>query len=310
MYKASLLFVLMPILLNAQTTIPITGFQNNYLLYNPAAAGENESLDLSVLRKMQWTSFNVNPSVFALSMATPFQYNRYGIGLTIINESSGIQNFLNVNGNFSYKLNCAKGKLAFGLRPGIFQWMESFDKLTIKDDEEGITNATNKLVPSIGGGMYYKDNTKAIGLSTEYTPGIYQGVSVLPKLYVTGMFVFTKVISSSIALSPGLFIRYTNGFNPITTVSFPLEYKKLFWTGLYYRTNSTLAVMGGLNLDRMLKNNYDKISIFYYYDFNASKTANQFFSTHELMLSFQFGKSRSMESIKRKRVTVSPVYFN
>ena len=58
MYKIILLFILIPTLVRAQSTIPITGFQNNYLLYNPAAAGVKENyICITGLSHLQWRQY-------------------------------------------------------------------------------------------------------------------------------------------------------------------------------------------------------------------------------------------------------------
>lgn len=304
-----LLSILFSTVANAQSVLPLAGFQNVLPLYNPAATGSNEGLALSLIQKAQWSTLPAAPKLYALVFHTPFNYGRFGAGATVSNESAGIQNVLTVNGLFAYKINVATGRLSFGAKLGLVQWNEALEKLVIKDESETLTG-NKKTVPDVGAGLYYKDNSYSIGIAANYSPGIYFGTHGPSKLYYTLSGEMKQRISASFSIAPTLLVRYTDHFSPLVSLALPLEYNDFLWAGLSYRSRSTLSFMAGINLPRLLQNRYDKLTLFYYFDYAAQKTSTKLGNGHELMLSYNPGKNRSLETIKKKRATVSPLFFD
>ncbi len=291
---------------SAQSVIPLSGFQNLLPLYNPASAGINKGIELALIHKSQWKGFPEAPKLTALTINMPFNYDRFGAGLILLKESAGIQNTVSINGLFSYKINFAKGRLSFGAKAGIVQWNQDFSGLTIKDESETIIG-TKKTIADLAIGFLYKDNKNSLGFSINYSPGIYLGLTKIGKIYYTISGERKQKINSSICIYPAYMIRYTEKFSTMATFSIPLEYKKLVWAGFSYRSSATLSFMGGLNLHTLLNDHHNSIGLFYYFDYHAS--AVNLGNSHELLLSFSPGRQSSIENIKRKRATVSPLLF-
>ncbi len=303
-----LLFCILSLCIKAQPVLPVAGFQHALLLFNPACAGANDEVNIAILHKNQWASFPGSPSLYALSLHTPFNYGRLGAGMNLQNESAGHQNFLYWNGNFSYKINFMRGKLSMGAKAGLMQWSDRTDKLLIKDDGETIERTT-RIIPDIGAGLFYKDALYTGGISAGYVPGIYAGNATTGKMYYQFSFGKTHPIGQHFLFQPSLLFRYTTAFSPQLTLSAPIEYKKTIWAGLSYRNTSVLTLMMGLNLNQLFHNQHDFISLFYYCDYSAGST-RALGNAHELMLLFRPGKSRNIASILKKRTTVNPLYFD
>ncbi|HWZ22285.1 MAG TPA: PorP/SprF family type IX secretion system membrane protein [Cytophagaceae bacterium] len=294
---------------NAQSVIPLSGFQNVLPLYNPAAAGLNEGPELALLYKTLWNGISGAPKTYAFTINTPFNYNRFGIGLNVSKESAGIQSVLSASGLFSYKINLANGRLSFGTKLGMVQWSQDFSNLTIKDESESLTG-NKKTLLDLGAGLLYKDKKYTLGFSMNYSPGIYLGYKNTNKIYynVSGE---TKLkINSAFILYPALLIRYTEKFSPIINISLPLEYNNFLWMGLSYRSSTVLSFMAGINLHKLMQNGYDRITVFYYFDYSAGRTTLKPGNTNEIMLCFNPVKNKSIETIKRKRATMSPLFFD
>jgi type IX secretion system PorP/SprF family membrane protein len=294
---------------SAQSVIPLSGFQNVLSLYNPAAAGINDGIEFSLLHKAQWTGFPQAPKLYAVSINTPFNYQRFGAGFNLYNETSGPQNFLSLNGNFCYKINLGKGRLSYGTKLGMVQWNEDFSNLIVKDPDE-TTSGNKKIGLDIGSGLLYKDKKYCFGFSLNYSPGIYLGNKFINRIYYNLSAGVKQKIGTTIDLHSAVLIRYTNNFPPLISISFPIEYKKFLWTGISYRSYSVLSIMVGFNLNQLQRKNGDKITVFYYYDYSGSKKNLKPGNSHEIILCFSPTINKSLESIKRKRATISPLYFD
>lgn len=302
-----LFIILMRVIAVAQNGIPITGFQSMLPLYNPAAVGANEGTEIALLDKVQWSSLPVAPRLTALSINTPLNYERLGMGLTMVRESFGVQNLVTLNGLFSYKINIAKGRLSFGMRTGFVQWNQNFNDLKIKDQNEVIVGE-KKTSLDFGGGLFYKNKNQSLGVSLNYKPSIYFGVNRPAKFYYNFSWERKVKLSNTFNLKPAILISYTYRFPALIAFSVPIEYKGFLWTGVSYRSTSLISFMAGINIHKLLKDDHTRITLFYYFDYSATKL--NLGNSHEFILSFNPGKNRNIERIKRKRVTVSPLFFD
>jgi type IX secretion system PorP/SprF family membrane protein len=302
-----LLLLFFSCLLRAQPVLPLSGFQHNNMLYNPAYAGMKEGIFLAVIHKTQWIGFTGGPKFYGVSLHTPFNYERYGIGINLLNESAGKQNYINLNGNFSYKVNFLKGRLSLGARLGLVEWSDHSDKLLTREEE--IITANKKIAPDISIGLFYKDKHWNVGISLSCVTSIYNNISTNGKMYYYFNLSYAKKIQQHFILYPAFLFRYTRPFFPEVNFSIPLEYRKTLWVGITYRSSSTYAFMAGININQLFKNNHDLLQFFYYYDY-STKTSKNFGNSHEIMLVFNPGKNRNIEKIKRKRATVNPLLFD
>ncbi len=302
-------FIFFSFAANAQPVLPLSGFQNALLLYNPAYAGSSEGLCFSALHKTQWAGFDGSPKLYALTAHAPFNYERIGMGINLLNESTGQQNYFYCNANFSYKINFLRGRLSLGAKAGLVQWSDRSDKLLVKDNEELLTG--NKIIiPEFGGGIFYKDKKYTTGLSIQYVPGIYIGNTTTGKIYYHFTVATDKKITKNSSLKPALLVRVTQGFVPELSLSLPVEFNKLIWVGLSYRNPAIYTFMAGLNIHQVLKNTQDRINLFYYYDYTAGSLSNKFGNSHEVVFLLSPGKNRNPETFRKKRVTVSPLLFD
>ena len=307
--KKYFILLLLHSTVNAQSVLPLSGFQNVLSIYNPAAAGINSGTECSIIHKTQWTGFPQAPKFYGISLNSPLNYERFGIGFNLYKESSGVQNFLSANGSFSYKINLAKGRLSYGVKLGLVQWNEDFSNLTVKDPGEAV-NGQKKTALDIGGGLLYKNKKYLVGLSANYSPSIYIGNKFINKIYYTISFGMKQKISSTLDLHPALLVRYTSGFSPMLSVSMPFEYKRFLWVGASYRSSSILSIMAGVNLHQIIPNLGNRISVFYYFDYSGNRKSMKLGNSHEILLFYIPGKNKSVESIKRNRATVSPLFFD
>ena len=91
----------------------------NGLSINPAYAGANEALNLTLLHRNQWTGFDGAPKTTSISGHTPLPNKKLNIGINFTSDIYGVTNKNIATGIFAYKLKLKKGSLSFGILGGV-----------------------------------------------------------------------------------------------------------------------------------------------------------------------------------------------
>ena len=103
----------------AQQMPQFTQYMYNTIAINPAYAGSREVLSIVAMGRNQWTGFNGGPQTQTLSIHSPLRNEKIGLGLSLINDKAGYEDFTYVYGNFSYTIDLGeRTKLAFGIDAG------------------------------------------------------------------------------------------------------------------------------------------------------------------------------------------------
>ena len=103
----------------AQQLPQFTQYMFNTISVNPAYAGSRETLSVVGLHRSQWTEIQGGPTTQTLSVHSPLRNEKIGLGLSVINDRPGYENFIYAYADFSYTINTsATTKLSFGLKGG------------------------------------------------------------------------------------------------------------------------------------------------------------------------------------------------
>lgn len=294
----------------AQTQTNFTAFPYAIMLYNPAYAGSENHINVSLLHKSQWIKQPGNPNFQGLSTHVPFNYQRIGIGLNVLNESAGIVQSLYINGNFSYKINLRNGRLSFGIRTGILQRTEKTSQLLVKDQDDVLLVDQSDWKPEFGGGFFYKKKKYFFGMSFMRSSGVYLEPQAILKNHYHFMIGSQHRFTHDILFNPVLLVKYTKNFTPYASAMFPLEYKELFSVGVGYSTAHVLSVQSSLHIDRIIGTSENKYTLTYAYDQSLNKLNNYIGNTHELILSVKLIPAEKLDRIVKRKVTVSPLLFD
>lgn len=154
----------------------LTQYMFNTLSYNPAYAGSKEYMSFSILHRDQWLGFNDNegkPITQIFSMHTPIRGKRVGFGISASMDQIGPTKEVGVHGHYAYRVPVGKGKLAFGLQGGVYNWRADFSKLNLQNptdpafngDENGVRNL---WLPNFGAGMYFSTKSLYFGFSAPH----------------------------------------------------------------------------------------------------------------------------------------------
>lgn len=96
-----------------------TQYMYNTISINPAYAGSRDAFSIIGLHRSQWADFEGAPTTQTLSINSPLSNNKIGLGLSIINDNAGYENYTYAYGDFAYRIDLsADVSLRMGLKAG------------------------------------------------------------------------------------------------------------------------------------------------------------------------------------------------
>lgn len=203
-------------------------YTNQYLI-NPAFAGAGDGLKLNGAYRKLWS--NVEGSPLTQNLTADYGFNKVGIGLTLNNESAGLQRQTRVVGSYAYhlQLNENNQQLHFGVSLGFMsQRLENGDvygnagdpmiarynaRKTYLDGDFGIAYTSNHLnvqaaIPNLKS-VLKKDIIKLADVATFYTAISYkidisegaEGMDIEPKVAYRGVKGFDNIWDAGAQMS-------------------------------------------------------------------------------------------------------------
>ncbi|WP_299885538.1 type IX secretion system membrane protein PorP/SprF [uncultured Lacinutrix sp.] len=294
----------------AQQLPQFSQYMFNTISINPAYAGSRETLSVVGLHRSQWVGLDRGPSTQTLSIHSPMKNEKVGLGLSVINDQLGYENFVFAYGDFSYTIKTGENtKLAFGLKAGFTHY--NLDTIGFLDDEAVysdpfFSDISSRWNPNVGVGLFWHTNKWYVGLSaprilnTDYN--LANRVDAVEYValervgyYLTGGYVFN--LSENTKLKPAVLAKVVNG----APISFDINANLLFfeklWIGAGYRYNQDTTTLGGL-VDFQV---HKQLRIGYTYEYFLSDLRPYTSGTHEILLMYELFKPS-------KRIK-SPRYF-
>ena len=140
----------------AQQLPQFTQYMYNTISVNPAYAGSRGVMSIVALGRNQWVGFNGGPETETLSINSPLRNDKVGLGLSLINDKAGFENFTYIYGDFSYTINLNESvKLAFGIKAGATYYKlsdELYNGVEIGQDPY-FDERLDRWNPNIGAGL-------------------------------------------------------------------------------------------------------------------------------------------------------------
>jgi type IX secretion system PorP/SprF family membrane protein len=300
---------------------------NNYIL-NPALSGVENYADVKISGRDQWVGLSGAPRTAYLSVHAPIGKKDYktsstsysvpgenprgssywenytasephhGVGLSVVNYSTGSFNQLSANVSYAYHLGLsAVTNLSAGFAAGVSKFSYDRSKATPADAADpslgsGAINTNWK--PDLSAGLWLYSSHYFLGLSAQQiipsrlSFGGTESDSgrLVPHLFATGG--YRVLLTEDINALPSVMFKYVPGTptSPQFDLNVKLQYRELFWTGGSYRFNNGFAAMLGLNVSNVF-------NVGYAYDFThtALNTASK--GTHEIIIGFLMGNRYS-----------------
>lgn len=291
----NLLIIALTSNLKGQQDVLVSQYMFSGMYLNPAYAGTHEYYNATGLFRKQWVGFNGAPTTAFISFDGPLKNQNSGIGGTLSYDQIGVSRQMELGINYSYhlKLN-EKAKLSFGLKASLYNYSANLNELTYWDNDVVFeNNIQNSFNPNFGFGLYYFSEKSFLGISIphiiNFDPAstlnfeLNKSFNLVRSYYLHAGHAF--VISPSLTVKPSTLLKYTPNTPFQADFNLNALINELFWIGGSYRTDGTVVGIFEINATKQLR-------IGYAYGYATSELRNYQSGSHEIMIAFDFGKSK------------------
>lgn len=284
MKKYFLLFLLFFFALNskAQQDPQFSQYIFNNLSFNPGSTGIEESVCATALHRSQWVGFEDAPVSTNFTVQSPLTLLNGGIGLNILTDKIGQNEFLLLNLSYSYHIELSDGKLGLGFSLGVVQDEIDGTNIITQNPDPSIPTSVDKASGlDLGIGLFYNSEKLYVGLSSKHInePTIATSIDIIDikrHYYLTAG--YTHTLNDKFDLKPSLLVK-TEGVTTTVDLSSLVEYNKKLWGGVTYRPSSRAVLLLGMHINEDLKFGFS-------YDVPTTNVSNS--GTFEFMLGYCF----------------------
>lgn len=285
----------------SQQRAQFTQYISNELLINPAYAGAEEALSVSLLHRTQWAAIEGAPTTQAFTGHSLVGSNKFGLGITVISDKIGIHKILTASSSFAYRIQLKKDAfLSFGLQFGVNQKKSDFSSLTgqIQNPNDPKINSSNLSETSFefGSGIYLITPRLNIGISM---PNMLNENSTIDslgyKLLDNNLYFLTRYsipITNNFSIQPGFLVKYINGLPLSLDLNLAAVINNVLLVGLSYRWEESINPIVQAKITPQFK-------IGYAFDYPLTEANSYGSNSHEFMLSYLF--SFSQHKVSRLR---------
>ncbi len=281
----------------------------NGFLINPAVAGSEGYSAVNLTAREQWVGFMEGPSTYALSFQTRLMKSSHisrsnsvrrgrksnskngkvGVGGYIFSRSNGAVNRLGIKGTYAYHIRFAHSQLSLGLSMVAYQLKLDDDKITFKDEDDELWAGAHKsvFIPDADVGVYFTSRDFWAGFSVDqmfesvlkFGDSGYDHFVMERNYYLIGGADFQ--LNRQTALSPSFLVKYGENGNLQADFSGKFVFNQQYWAGITYRTGSSIIVMAGVSIDRLIFG--------YAFDIGLNSIMKHSFGTHEFTIIAKLG---------------------
>jgi type IX secretion system PorP/SprF family membrane protein len=259
----------------------------NGLVLNPAYAGNQPQLSVSLLHRDQWVNVDGAPKTSSLIAHSALKNRPVGLGLLVSRDKIGVHDDYSIYGSYAYKLNIGVGTLSLGLQAGFNYMVSDFTKLsTFNPDDPLFYGSVTRFSPNFGTGAFFSNKTTYAGISIPYLINnkVYDKDEIISEArearyyFVTGGHVFH--VSPGVKIKPSGLIRVQEGQPMGIDLNTNVFLQEVLNVGASYRSGDSVILLFEMLLNKTL-------SVGYAYDHTLSKIRNYTDGTHEFMLTYR-----------------------
>ena len=153
---------------NGQQDAMFTKYMFNSLVFNPAYAGSNGHMAITLLHRTQWWGIEGAPTSQTFSIHSPLKNERVGLGFNVSRDVIGPASAIDLNLSYAYHIPLGKAKLSIALQGGTMNWRADYSKLDIDNvqDDAFSEMEANYWLPNFGAGIYYYTDKFYLGFSS------------------------------------------------------------------------------------------------------------------------------------------------
>lgn len=288
------IILILPVLAFGQLFSNSDYYVHEALTINPAYAGSQEALSATVTHRRYFADFGGIPTTSSVSIHTPLNNERIGLGLVILHDQVGISKETNIVGNYAYRIDLGYGKVSLGLGLALSNYNTNWNHLKARDanDELLADTRTSGVLPNFSMGVYYSTQKFFAGfsiplfISHQYNndQGKYIGVND-PKNY--NYFFNAGIIlnvGSKVKIYPTILAKY-HQLNPLQLdIMSQVIFNDKIWIGGGWRTQKNANLVFQYQVNNQLR-------LAYSYSFETGTQHRLFRNSQEIMLNYVFNFS-------------------
>ena len=159
-------FSLHPVL--GQQDPMLTQFSFNSLVFNPACAGTNEHLALSLTHRQQWLGVDGAPETQAFSIHGPLANDRIALGGSMVHDKVGPTSTFDVSTAYAYRFPIGNDmQLSAGLQASVANWHGDWFDIILEDGIDDVfQNNQSRWLPNFGVGLFLYNDRFYAGFSS------------------------------------------------------------------------------------------------------------------------------------------------
>ena len=269
----------------AQQDAQFTQYMYNTINVNPAYAGSRGAMSIFALHRTQWVGLDGAPTTNTVSINTPFNNSRMGLGVSLINDKIGPTSTNNISTDLSYTIPTSETmKLSFGVKASINLFDLNINKLNPDDPDPLLQGYNNEISPNIGAGIYLHSDKAYVGFSipnfiesNRYNDNDKRVFKEKINYYLIAGYVFN--LNYNLKFKPALLTKMVQGSPLQVDVSGNFMINDKFTLGLAYRWSASASAMAGFQVS-------DALFIGYGYDLETTKLDNYNSGSHEVFLRY------------------------
>lgn len=290
--------------LQSQQVAQFSMYMNNKLFYNPAYAGIQGNTCATLIGRHQWVGFEGNPRSYIVSGSSYLPQLHGGVGMSLLSDQLGSIKTFGAKASYSFITSLGRGKLGMGLaigaiRKSIDNRWKSIDPWQLDPQINSIP--VNKFTFDADLGFYYTIPHKLyVGFSGMHLPSSKikdNHTAEIPKTFNYQIIRHYTLLAGSshnisgtnFTIAPSLMAK-TDGASAQIDLSSQIWFQNQFSIGASYRLQDALVAM--LGFKRNLGSS--TLNIGYSYDITTSRLKSYSAGSHELQMSFCFGRKEEI----------------
>lgn len=282
----------------AQQDAQFTQYMYNTININPAYAGSRGVLSVFGLHRTQWVGLDGAPVTNAVSVNTPFNNSRLGLGVSIINDKIGPTHENTISADLSYTVpKSEKVKFSFGIKATANLFDLDVTRLNPVDNDPSLHDYKNKFSPNIGAGVYLHSDKAYVGISipnfiesNRYDDNAVAIFKEKINYYLIAGYILD--LNSAIKFKPALLTKMVKGAPLQVDVSGNFMFNNKFVLGVAYRWSAAVTAMAGFQIS-------DAMYIGYGYDLETTQLNNYNSGSHEIFLRYELFKKNDKITTQR-----------
>lgn len=273
--------------------VPVTSqYLFNGLVINPAYAGSQDVLSMSLSHRTQWVGLKGAPNTQNFSFHGPLKNESIALGAMFFRDAIGVTNENALHAYYAYRIRMKNdGFFSMGVSGGVSLFSSDWDELAVKDpnDPQFAGPSPVFIKPNIGFGTYFYNKHFFGGLSVPFLLShkltmagnryqVYNDYKNYNVLLQLGMFLN---VSKSLVLKPSVLCKRgpANSYQVDGTLQAILD--KKYSLGVSYRTANAMVFLAQMKIN-------DQWFMGYSFDYSLSGIKNYQYGSHEVLLRYLF----------------------